>query len=712
MQIWSAEIKELESLYTSIKGRYPELEKDIDHLIKTDDENVALLYSRRCLEIIVTDLCEIELKRPRKTEPLKGIIDKLNREEKVPSNIIVSMQNLNSLSTFGTHPKDFDPEQVKPALSNLAIIIKWYLKYKEGKAEAEEGSSLQGAGSRVQGAGSKVRGAEYTVQDAGDRLQDTGHRLEGEGHKVQGTVDKGLVMERQENRPEQSKETIKISKRRVVFILSGLFLIIAVVVLVLVKLDVIGKTEQVKVDTELEKSIAVLPFENMSDDEEYSWFGDAMTDEVIMQLYKIKQFVVRSRTSVMQYKGTVKTIPVIGQELKVNYLIEGSAQRFADRVRIRVQLINAKTDDHLWGDTFEGDWKDVLSLQSKIAEQIAIKLKTVLTPEEVANIQERSTENLEAYDLYLLGMHYYNNYSHDSDFYKAINYFQQAINIDTTFALAYAGLADTYYLLIYFNLIPPNEVFPKLKVNAIKALELNEKLANAHCAMGDMKLSYEYDLDGAEKEYVRAIEINPNSSGAHISYAFYLLLKERNDEAILHADISLELDPLSKLTKMRKLQVLFRAGFHSEALNLAEESRDSDPTWFNWYWVCADFYNELEMYDKAITMLETQLSLMGNDNISDELSLLGYVYGRSGQSDKAQTQLDRLNNLSSEGIYISNNCFCRVYLGLGNFDKAIEFLEKSCDDHSIDLFRLRSSSIFDPIRNDPRFIGIMKRVGL
>lgn len=661
MQIWYSEIKELESLNTSLKGRFSDLERDLGLLIKTNDENVALLYSRRCLEIIVTDLCEIELKRPRKTEPLKGIIDKLHREEKVPSNIIVSMLNLNSLSTFGTHPKDFDPEQVKPALSNLAIIIKWYLKYKDS-------------------------------------------------HTVSKTVKENGTDESKE--PVKTREGIKKSKKRLVFFLSGILLIIAVVVVVLFRLNVIGNKEQVIVDTELEKSVAVLPFENMSDDEEYAWFGDAMTDEIIMQLYKIKQFVVRSRTSVMQYKGTVKTIPVIGQELNVNYLIEGSAQRFEDRVRIRVQLINAKTDDHLWGDTFEGDWKDVLSLQSKIAEQIAIKLKTLLTPEEAANIQERPTENLEAYDLYLLGMHYYNNYSHDSDFWKAIDYFQQATDIDTSFALAYAGLADTYYLLRYFNLLSPNEVFPEVKVNAIKALKFNDNLANAHCSLGNIKLQYEYDQDGAGKEYVRAIEINPNSSSAHIFYAFYLLLKERFDEAILHADYALELDPLSKLTKMRRLRVLFTAGSRTEALQMAEETRDSDPTWFNWYWTCADFYIELGMYDKAISMLETQLSLMGNDNMSDELSLLGYVYGRSGHKDKAQAQLDMLNKLSSGGIYISNTCFCRVYLGLENFKMAIEYFEKSYDDHSIDLFRIKSSNIYDPLRNDPRFIDIIRRVGL
>jgi TolB-like protein len=658
MTLWATEIKELESLYTSIKGRFPELGKDLEHLIKTDDENVALLYSRRCLEIIVTDLCESELKRPRKTDPLKGIIDKLHREEKVPSHIITSMDHLNSIATFGTHPKDFDPEQVKPVLNNLSIIIKWYVKYKDtqiiGQAKPEE---------------TKVESKEPV------------------------DIEKGI------NKP----------KKKLILLLSGLLLVAAIVVVILFVFNIISGDKQTK---ELEKSIAVLPFENMSDNEEYSWFGDAMTDEIIMQLYKIKDFIVRSRTSVMQYKGTVKTIPVISHELSVNYLIEGSAQRIEDQVRIRVQLINATTDDHLWGDTFEGEWKNILSLQSEIAKQIAIKLKTILSPEEIANIQKVSTKNLEAYDLYLLGMHYYNNFSHDSDLWKTIEYFQLALDKDTTFALAYAGLADTYRVLYSYNLLAPNEIAPKVKAYAMKALELNEELANAHCSMGDVKLWFEYDPDGAEKEYVRAIEINPNSSNAHFSYAYYLLLKERYDEAISHANYSLELDPLSNVIKQRKINVLFRAGFREEALQLAEDARDSDPTWFYWFWLCATFYTELGMYNEAVSMLENEISLMENDNISDELGLLGYVYGKLGQRDKAQTQLDLLNELSSRGIYISSMALCKVYLGLENFEKAIEFLEKGVDDHSVDLLRLKSSNIYDPLRDDPRFNELINRIGL
>src|SRR4030042_2211839 len=205
MQIWSSEIKELESLYTSIKGRFPELEKDLEHLIKTDDENVALLYSRRCLEIIVTDLCESELKRQRKTEPLKGIIDKLRREEKVPSHIITSMDHLNSLSTYGTHPKEFDPEQVKPVLFNLTTILKWYLKYKDSRTISE----------------AKPEGLKYESRES-----------------------------------VNIKETIHKPNKRLILLLSGLLVVMAVVVALFV-FNLIGSDKKIK---EIEKTIAVLSF--------------------------------------------------------------------------------------------------------------------------------------------------------------------------------------------------------------------------------------------------------------------------------------------------------------------------------------------------------------------------------------------------------------------------------------------------------------------
>ena len=290
MAIWSAEINEIEKLFESMKGQFPELEKELGNLIKTEDENVIMLYSRRCLEVIITDLCECELKRPRKTEPLKGIIDKLNKEEKVPSHIITSMDHLNGLSNYGAHPKDFDPEQVKPVLNNLATVIKWYLKYK--------GIAI------------------YTnVKSTEEILNRT-------------------------NGVEDVKKSIVVPKKKLIGLLSGLILLFLTVTAVIFFFKIIGDGQETK---KLEKSIAVLPFINDSPDQENTYFINGVMEEILINLQAIKDFTVISRTSVEQFRGTAKpTVPAIAKKLNVNYIVEGSGQKYGNMFVLRVQLIAAE----------------------------------------------------------------------------------------------------------------------------------------------------------------------------------------------------------------------------------------------------------------------------------------------------------------------------------------------------------------------------------
>jgi TolB-like protein len=299
MAIWSSEIKELEKLYESLKGQLPDLEKELERLVKADDENMILLYSRRCLEVIITDLCECELKRPRKTEPLKGIIDKLNKEEKVPSHIIASMHGLNELSTYGTHPKDFDPEQVKPVLINLDIIIKWYLKYKD--------------------------------------FQNAGMEKSGE-----------------ENREK--------------------------------KLPVITPTE---------KSIAVLPFVNMSPEKDQDYFCDGITEEIINALAHIENLKVIARTSAFAFKDKHTDIREIGRMLNVDTLLEGSIRKADNRLRITAQLIRVADASHIWSERYDRELKDVFAIQDEISIAIADNLKVKLLGEKNKTIVKQHTENLE-----------------------------------------------------------------------------------------------------------------------------------------------------------------------------------------------------------------------------------------------------------------------------------------------------------------------------
>jgi TolB-like protein len=266
MAIWTTEIKELEKLYESLKSQLHDLERELERLIKADDENMILLYSRRCLEVIITDLCECELKRPRKTEPLKGIIDKLNKEEKVPSYIITSMHGLNELSTYGAHPKDFDPEQIKPVLNNLDVIIKWYLKYK----------GLQIAG-----------------------------------------------------RPRSEEENYEAKQH---------------------------------IASKPEKSIAVLPFVDMSPEKDQDYFCDGMAEEIINTLAHIENIKVIARTSAFAFKGKQADIREIGQILNVETLPEGSVRKAGNRLRVTAQLIRVADDSHIWSERYDREMKDVFAI--------------------------------------------------------------------------------------------------------------------------------------------------------------------------------------------------------------------------------------------------------------------------------------------------------------------------------------------------------------
>ena len=419
MATWSAEIKELEKLFESFKSQLPDLEKELEHLIKSDDENMILLYSRRCLEVIITDLCECELNRPRKSEPLKGIIDKLHKEEKVPSHIITSMHGLNELSTYGAHPKDFDPEQVKPVLNNLSIIIRWYLKYKNIiLTELKEKPHDE---------------IKYEIKNQ-----------------------------------EDVKEKLPIQGKGLTSIVLAVLLLIVIMIAILFFTNVIGNRNQTK---QIEKSIAVLPFKMLSDEPDKQYLADGMMDAITLHLSKINDLRVMSRTSVEQYRETIKTSRTIGHELDVEYLLEGSFQKFGDDVKLIVQLINTNEESHAWANEYNSKWSEIFSLQSEVAQKIASELMVVLTPDEIEKMDEKPTENLEAYQAYLRGR-YYAGQPHFSpqNWDLAVQNFQSAADIDTTFALAFAELASAHGRLIYLRQDLSEARFEKANQAAEKAI--------------------------------------------------------------------------------------------------------------------------------------------------------------------------------------------------------------------------------------------------
>jgi len=649
MTIWSAEIKELETLYTSIKGRFPELEKELERLVKADDENMVLLYSRRCLEVIITDLCEKELKRSRKTEPLKGIIDKLNREEKVPLNIIVSMQYLNSLSTFGAHPKEFDPEQVKPVLNNLTTIIKWYLKYRDTQIISEP-----------------------KVEEVTD--------------ETEGTVD--------------STEQIQKPKKRLILMLSGLALVIVIVVLIVV--NVMNGKKSGKNQAELEKSIAVLPFENMSDENEFAHLGDAITDEIIMQLYKINEFNVRSRTSIMQYKNTEKAGPLIGEELNANYLLEGSVQRYKDQVRIRVQLIHASTDKHIWGEIFEGEWKDIFDIQMNVAKQIASELKTVLSPMEIEQIEKKPTENFEAYNLLLK--------ARSSQGMERLRLLDEALTYDSNYAAVYAekGAWWLWYAGGWKGLVDSKEVLSNALPLITRALEIDPNNAEAHYGLAGLQIWYFWNFEAAEKEYEIAIRLNPSNAEVIHDYTDLLDAAGRFEEALEWSNKGVEADPTTIWEKGLRLYFM---NHYEEAIEIYKGyiSPTPDPSR---YTEEARVYLYLRHYQDVIAIINRYLEQFPNDRAPRPLGTLAIAYLKTEQFDKAQKLLDEIRQKSQKSPAGSPSFYAAmIYAQMNEIDLAFEWLEKAYNTHEIEMYWLKVEPPFDPLRNDPRWQTMLEKVG-
>ncbi|MHC4192243.1 MAG: tetratricopeptide repeat protein [Planctomycetota bacterium] len=459
------------------------------------------------------------------------------------------------------------------------------------------------------------------------------------------------------------------------------------------------------------KAIVVLPFENLSGDPEQEYFVDGMTDALSAELGKIKALRVISRTSAMRYKDTDKTAPEIAGEIGVDAVIEGSVLKAGNDVRVTAQLIDGRTDAHLWSENYTGALTNILSLQSQVTLAIAREIEAELTPEEERRITRTKPVNPEAYEAYLLGRHYYSS-GLEQDLKKAIKYFEQALEIDSTYALAYAGLADAYVILGSYHILPPEDTWPNARSAVEKALAIDEGLAEAHTSLARVKYIFDWDWPGAERELRRALEINPNSSNALSGYAVFLsAIMSRNDEAIAKIERALELDPYSFNVKMSKAWILYDAGHKNEAIQLAKNEIDSDPDQVNplWYWCLANLYAHQGRYEEALAPLRTQINLMEGD-VTDELGFLGYLYGRLGRKAEALKQLEALDELAAKGRYVSPVTRSLVYIGLDDKDKAFACLDEGYQTHSGWMNWLKVMFFFDTLRDDPRFDDLLRRM--
>ncbi len=456
------------------------------------------------------------------------------------------------------------------------------------------------------------------------------------------------------------------------------------------------------------RSLAVLPLDNLSGEASQNYFADGMTDELITDLAQISALRVISRTSVMVYKGARKPLPQIARELNVDAVVEGTVLRSGDQVRITAQLIEASTDKHLWSQSYEGDLRDTLTLQKKVASAIADQIRINLTPREQAALKNVEVVNPEAYESYLKGRYFWNKRTADG-LKVALAYFKQAIEEDPKYAQAYSGLADTYALLgdWQYAVMTPKEASPQAKAAASKALELDSTLGEAHNSLAFVLDGFDWDFDSAGKEFQRAIELNPGYATAHHWYAWHLSLLGRYDEAIVEMRKAENLDPLSLIINADLAELLVLAHSYDESIGQSRKTIEMDPNFALAHNQLAQAYLQKHMYDKAVAELQEAVKLSGGSPTC--IANLARAYVASGKRSEAVKLLGDLKKLSNPG-HSNASEIAMIYASLGDRDQAMNWLEKGYDERFNPGVLLRPG--FDPLRSDSRFQNLVRRIGL
>jgi TolB-like protein/Tfp pilus assembly protein PilF/tRNA A-37 threonylcarbamoyl transferase component Bud32 len=456
-------------------------------------------------------------------------------------------------------------------------------------------------------------------------------------------------------------------------------------------------------------SIAVLPLKNLSGSPEQEYFADGMTEELISNLTQIGALErVISSTSVLKYKETRLSLPEIARELNVDAVVEGSVVTSGNRVRITAKLIEAKTDRTLWSKSYERGISDILTLQSELARAITKEIKVVVKPEEKALLASARQVNPEAYQLSLKGRFYWNKRTEEG-LDKAKEFFEEATEKDPNYALAYAGLADTYNMLGSYHIKPSHEAFPKAKAAALKALEMDETLAEAYTSLAFVKYHYEWDWFGAEADFNWAIGLNPSYASAHSWYTAFLTSMGRFDEALTEIHRAQELDPLSLAIGTTIGASYYYAGQYDQTIEQCKKALEMDPN-FPWaHTVLANAYVQKSLFEEAIAELQKAVSFSGGS--FEYLATLAHAYAVSGERNKALKILNQLREQSKQK-YVPSYEIALIYVGLGEEAKAFEFLEKAVQERSDSLRVIKVDPRLESLHNDPRFTALLKEMGL
>lgn len=454
--------------------------------------------------------------------------------------------------------------------------------------------------------------------------------------------------------------------------------------------------------------LAVLPFENLSGNPDQEYFSDGLTEEMITQLSRLnpERLGVIARTSAMMFKGTRKRIAEIGKELGVGYILEGSVRRGANRLRISAQLILVADETHVWAENYERSLGDVLMVQSEVAQAIAQEIQITLSPREERRLARKEKVSAEAYEAYLKGRHSWNKRTEEG-MRKSITYYEEAIRLHGDYAMAHAGIADSYVMLACRGMVPAKETFRKAKAAARKALDLDAGLGEAHGSLAHVRL-HDWDWEGLEHDFERALELDPSQAIVYYWYGEYLMSRGKPEEAIAMTQRAYQMDPLSPVIGASLAMILYLARRFDQALEVLNRVQEIHPDHFLPHLRLGMVLIQKRQYSKAIADLNKAVSLANHSTETE--AALALAHAAAGETKSAMKLTRKLEESSAQRYVLPYN-IAKIYAAGGDKEKAFEWLEKAYAEGNPDLIELNSEPVFDGLRKDARFANLMERVG-